>query len=408
MRKKKFAFRCLVACAVNSLLIIPVLAQTGGVADPVWLSFSTPNERSSLQTAAGFTAQDQMFLTGVSDGSIAVNGFFGNSAGIPGLSPGFNLTARDAQLFHSEFNREVRYSGASMSGMPSQAMGWSAGVAQIESPSLENRLNWFGSARIQGAEVQLFRVQIASRVAAHAIHLGLKLPFGQLGARHLQADDGTRSSMARWQFSTNTHRTWAAELSHGASSRFRGGNDQRLLFSYAGQFGGVSPLWASEGGSSGLGIVSTAVLVAGAVALAVVASSGSDSTDQQLRFASQNEAARYVLNETNPASVAQNVEYGGWVYRNSDATYSATEPRRGTIDSVNLGSPENVPYGRATASYHTHGAYDPRYDSENFSTVDISTNNIWKTDGYLATPSGAFKYFNYLTGVITTLGKVAN
>jgi len=60
------------------------------------------------------------------------------------------------------------------------------------------------------------------------------------------------------------------------------------------------------------------------------------------------------------------------------------------------------------ASYHTHAAYDPRYDSENFSQVDIAVDNAWRVDGYLGTPMGYFKYHNYLTGVITTLGRVAN
>ena len=82
--------------------------------------------------------------------------------------------------------------------------------------------------------------------------------------------------------------------------------------------------------------------------------------------------------------------------------------KKGTVDSVAIGAPESVPNGRATASYHTHGAFDPRYDSENFSTVDIAMNNNWRTDGYLATPAGYFKYHNYLTGIVTTLGRVAN
>ena len=32
----------------------------------------------------------------------------------------------------------------------------------------------------------------------------------------------------------------------------------------------------------------------------------------------------------------------------------------------------------------------------------------WGVDGYLATPAGAFKYHQYLTGLIFTLGTVAN
>ena len=180
------------------------------------------------------------------------------------------------------------------------------------------------------------------------------------------------------------------------------------MLSYTGSFGRPDEMWGTEGGSSGLGTMSTAILAASAVGVALVASSGSDKADTQIRFTKQHDAAKDVLNKVNPSSVAQNLEYGGWVYQNADATFSATEPVKGTVDSVNIGSPNDVPNGYATASYHTHAAYDPRYDSENFSQVDIAVDNAWRVDGYLATPMGYFKYHNYLTGVITTLGQVAN
>ncbi|MDP7489184.1 MAG: DUF4329 domain-containing protein, partial [Arenicellales bacterium] len=150
-------------------------------------------------------------------------------------------------------------------------------------------------------------------------------------------------------------------------------------------------------------------VAAAAVGVALLASSGLGDQDEQLRYASQHVAARQVLNGINPKSVAENREYGGWVYRNADATFSATEPKQGTVDAVNIGSPDSVPRGTvATASYHSHAAYDPRYDSEHFSPTDIAMDVAWKVDGYLATPAGAFKYHEYLTGLIFTLGTVAN
>ena len=149
-------------------------------------------------------------------------------------------------------------------------------------------------------------------------------------------------------------------------------------------------------------------VAAGAVGIALVASSGSESSDNQLRFSTQHEAARNVLNGINPTSVAENLEYGGWVYRNSDNTFSATEPIKGTVDRVSIGPPSSVGAGTATATYHTHGATDPRFDSENFSFLDISLNNNWGVDGYLGTPAGLFKFHHFLTGVITTLGTIAN
>ena len=61
-----------------------------------------------------------------------------------------------------------------------------------------------------------------------------------------------------------------------------------------------------------------------------------------------------------------------------------------------------------TASYHTHAAFDTAYDNENFSLTDLALDVAWEFDGYLGTPAGYFKYHNYLTGVITTLGTIAN
>ncbi|NKB63209.1 MAG: DUF4329 domain-containing protein [Gammaproteobacteria bacterium] len=61
-----------------------------------------------------------------------------------------------------------------------------------------------------------------------------------------------------------------------------------------------------------------------------------------------------------------------------------------------------------TTSYHTHAGPDPRYDSENFSEQDLLSDREFALDGYLGTPGGQFKYHNYITGAITTLGTIAN
>ena len=115
------------------------------------------------------------------------------------------------------------------------------------------------------------------------------------------------------------------------------------------------------------------------------------------------------MNDINPTSVSENIEYGSWIYRNTDATFSALSPVRGTVNSVNIGSPNQVPSGTvATASYHTHGGDDALYDSENFSPTDLITDNLWKVDGYLGTPLGAFKFHNHITGGVSRLGTVAN
>ena len=57
-------------------------------------------------------------------------------------------------------------------------------------------------------------------------------------------------------------------------------------------------------------------------------------------WSEQQDAAWNALNDINPTSVSENVEYGGWVYLNADATYSFLDPVRGTVNAVNFGSPD--------------------------------------------------------------------
>ncbi len=147
---------------------------------------------------------------------------------------------------------------------------------------------------------------------------------------------------------------------------------------------------------------------AGVVAGVAIASSGSDSQDNAQRSQSQDDAAFNVLNGINPRSVRENREYGGWIYRSQDNSYSSTSPVGGDNDSVLLPNPASViPQGsKLTASYHTHAAFDPRYDNENFSPQDLNGDNRLGIDGYLATPGGYFKY--HRGSNIITLGRIAN
>jgi len=199
------------------------------------------------------------------------------------------------------------------------------------------------------------------------------------------------------------------QFRQGESTRYADGAYQRWMVSLSGHFGHPGGMLADQGDEDQARIAHTALLAAAAVGIALVASSGSDSTDSRLRYSTQHDAAYNVVNGINPTSVAQNLEYGGWVYRNADSTFSAAEPKKGTVDKVNLGSPLNVPSGTTTtASYHTHGAFDPIYDSEHFSIMDVAMNNTWGVDGYLGTPAGYLKYHHYVTGIITTIGTIAN
>lgn len=124
----------------------------------------------------------------------------------------------------------------------------------------------------------------------------------------------------------------------------------------------------------------------------------------------QHDSARSRFNSINPISVAENREYGGYVYQTADGSFATTNPIGGDAQSVSLGDPNfSVPNGTtARASYHTHGAYDPQFASEEFSNTDLEGDRVHNIDGYLATPMGTFLYHDVTTGQISNLGTVNN
>ena len=118
-------------------------------------------------------------------------------------------------------------------------------------------------------------------------------------------------------------------------------------------------------------------------------------------YPTQDTAARDAINDINPTSISEGREYGGWIYQNSDGTYSYTESNSGSRAGTSLGP---VPQGvQITGDYHTHGANDPGYDNENFSQTDKIGNDQMNTTGYLGTPSGTIKRYDPSTSQETII-----
>jgi len=120
------------------------------------------------------------------------------------------------------------------------------------------------------------------------------------------------------------------------------------------------------------------------------------------KYSSQGTAAKDALTDIYRPSVTKDKEYAGWIYRNSDGTYSYTPPREGATHSSDPGSKPSD----GTAYYHSHGAESgPDYDDENFSNYydrrtgrwqgDVPYANGYGVDGYLITPSGSKKEYNH-------------
>lgn len=116
-------------------------------------------------------------------------------------------------------------------------------------------------------------------------------------------------------------------------------------------------------------------------------------------FASADEAGRDAITNINDTSIAENKEYGGYVYKNADGTYSYTAPNPGTLDSTQLGPKPDS--GTVVGDYHTHGAYDPKYDNENFSPQDKVGYSGDYRYGYLGTPNKTFQRYDSKDGTIT-------
>lgn len=147
----------------------------------------------------------------------------------------------------------------------------------------------------------------------------------------------------------------------------------------------------------GIGTLITAsanVLVGGPTACSVA--------QADKRFGTAEEAAIDAMQEANPHSIHDNLEYGGWVHKNADGTFSSAPATVGQPAGLT-----NMPAKGAndTVWWHTHGAYDPAYDNENFSgaTGDKGYSKANNATGYVATPGGAIKRYDPSTNTVTTL-----
>ena len=121
------------------------------------------------------------------------------------------------------------------------------------------------------------------------------------------------------------------------------------------------------------------------------------------QYKSVDQAGKVAVATINPKSIEENKEYAGRVVLNVNGTYGTTDPKKGTEAGSNPGA---VPDGTIGAGvYHTHAAFDPRYDNENFSPQDKRSAGREGTPSFLGTPAGAIKKYDPATGRIIILRK---
>ena len=109
------------------------------------------------------------------------------------------------------------------------------------------------------------------------------------------------------------------------------------------------------------------------------------------KYKTAEEATKNAIRNTNRRSIKENREFAGCIYRRSDGIYEYMAPSRGTVDRSYFNS---VPYDTTLVGlYHTHGANDPRYDSEFYSDIDKDTSDADNVPSYMGAPSGRiYKY----------------
>lgn len=153
-------------------------------------------------------------------------------------------------------------------------------------------------------------------------------------------------------------------------------------------------------------------------------------------FKTVDEAALDFANIYNPKSISDNKEYGTCIYKiekkvysteqvyinvplyakiplplagivvRTEIYYSYVEPVIGDNDSV---SPPGAPWFKERVAVgHTHAAFDPKYDNENFSPADENYAESIKVPLYVATPGGVLKVYDPSTDKETTISSSIN
>jgi YD repeat-containing protein len=114
------------------------------------------------------------------------------------------------------------------------------------------------------------------------------------------------------------------------------------------------------------------------------------------RYKSIDNAGIQAIRDINPTSIAEGYEYAGRIYRNSDGSYSYTEPKRGGKFDADFGPclPGRVNAGQ----YHTHGRYSPTHRGEVFSNSDMDWADRERVPGFLGTPSGRIGKYTPILG----------
>jgi len=317
-------------------------------------------------------------------------------------------------FFHGGSRSRFEFQGAAANIGIRRDFSARLAATRVAAAGVRDRDGYYLGLGSRHFEAGVFQVERGHEKVGQGLDLSLNTRRLDIGYQALKSEYGAGVQRLALEWRPRPRRSFSLELEQAENTLFPGDDEQRVMFRFRTRFGGSPAFNAAQDDGDGeeqKGGFGKAVAIGVGVGVAALAlSSGDSDKDAARRFSVRHNAAREVLNDINPVSVRQNREHGGWIYLNADNTFGYTRPVAGTVASVNLGDPEqSVPNGtRASASYHTHGGPDPRFDNENFSPQDLLADRIVGVDGYLGTPAGFMKFHNHRTDSIQVLGRINN
>ncbi len=318
-------------------------------------------------------------------------------------------------FFHGGSRSKFEVHGAAANVALPGGLSTQLAYSNISAPRVEDRHGYYAGVSHGRFEGGVFQVDRGGEKVGGGLNLGIAAGAIDLSYQDIRSDYGARVRRVALEWDTSPSSGFALELEEARHDRYFGGDEQRVMFRFRKSLGRIPAFNAAEAedddtAGQGPGFGKAVGIGVGLGVAAVALSSGDSGNDGATRFAVRNDAASSVLNRINPVSVRQNIEHGGWIHRNADNTFGHTEPVAGIVNSVNIGNPStSVPAGTtASASYHTHGGPDPRYDNENFSPQDLLSDRLAGVDGYLGTPAGFMKLHDLKTNSVTVLGRINN
>ncbi len=409
---------------IETVLLVQNIQSTNDLSDTSDVSDEehvTASQFSLTQDLSGYKLhlnhyeadEEQFNQLGMSWNSTTLYGFSGYAKG--SYLGDNRYTSIDPFLFHGGSHQQIRFKGVAFVRALGEGL-LHVSHARVAEDSRLPRSAWEVGYEHKNWSFALLQTKRDLNESGKGITLGYQGKNVSVDFQHLSSYANVKVNQLRLGFTQNNI-SYGLLLSSQNNPYYADKEENRLVLS-AGFVFGAGPMQASEDkklrekikNNKGITIGTSVVAAAALMSMGGGGKSGTVNADILQRNSAQHDAAREVLNSINPTSVREYIEYGGYVYRNPDGSYSSTRPVSGMANSLNL----SKAYGRLpgnsqqTAHYHTHGGADLGYMDEEFSPTDLRADRKFNLDGYLGTPSGAFKYHDVGTDSVSVIGSIAN